>query len=369
MRSNQYFLPAFPYSDLWRKALATLKTVRKDALKSLASGAGLEHLTYYRDDGKPKDMLQVDKEAENRCKTILLDKFGGEENLLVLGEETLWKLPDSLDLSKQSVSFGPGADPIVSNTPETRMTAIVDMIDGSDLLERGFENWCSALVFFRPGPPPLIIASFVHHSNGSIYGADQFSAFFIPSKAGTVPRRLRGPEPRSLEAPPDVGLPAQQMEELKRTPEYARQIAICFYAQKTGHFASIPTAGLTDWLKSVYKGKDRLRIYTLAGNPMMAKLADGEHVHAVFEHSEKGQYAHDMVPGGYIALRAGAHLVDACSQEEIFEDTLASWLLQPAQRHRYALGSTLPIAAQLAAVLKKPGLDAPAAPKSARVAD
>jgi len=151
---------------------------------------------------------------------------------------------------------------------------------------------------------------------------------------------LEGPETRRIE---------------KRTldrelPEETAQIAICFYAQKHKHFASIPS-GLSAWVKKTI-ARDRLRIYNLAGNPMMVRLANGEHIHAVFEHL--GQYPHDAAPGAFIGLKAGAHLLDITGHKISVED-LAKLLLKPCAKLKYVLSCNEELARQLAGALRVGG--------------
>jgi fructose-1,6-bisphosphatase/inositol monophosphatase family enzyme len=60
------------------------------------------------------------------------------------------------------------------------------------------------------------------------------------------------------------------------------------------------------------------RLYNLAGNPMMVRLAEGR-VHAVVDIN--GQDLYDVVPGAYIAQKAGAHWGDL-EGNEITEEYL-----------------------------------------------
>ncbi len=340
MRVQDLYFPAgYPNSTLLNEAIATLKSVRRDVLEMVRGREGLEHSYFKSRDGEVKDMLLVDKAAENACRRTLYKKFGGPDQLLVLGEETLWKLPSGLDLSRQTIHLD-GSTPIINTgVPETRLTAILDMIDGSDLLERGFGNWCSALVFFQPTPSPKILFSMVQDAMGNIYGADERATFLIKPAASPSPmNQLCGPEVRILHPP--------ENQKDRQRPEYTDQIAICFYAQKRKHFISI-SERFRQWVSAV--SAERLRVYTLAGNPMMVKLANGEHIHAVFEH--RGQYPHDMVPGAYIALKAGAHLLDR-NGDKIDDAALARSLLQPAgAKLQYVLAATPEIGHELAPTL------------------
>jgi fructose-1,6-bisphosphatase/inositol monophosphatase family enzyme len=325
-------------SEFFNAAVAALISVRKqvrDKLLIQPERALRKHTVPSRMvGGKPKEVLAVDTEAEDLCDLFLrAPSLGLSDHLLVLGEETLWDLPD-LDLSKQHVEMeGSNRKPRVVDGPETKVVAILDMIDGSDLLERGLGNWCSAIVFFDPTThPPKILFSLVHDADDSvIYGADELEAFRIKvGKRGKLDRRpLRSPKAVIFS-----------------------DASICFYAQKTNPFNTIPE-GFYKWLASniaVEPNVDRLRIYTLAGNPMMCKLGDGEDIHTVFEH--RGQFPHDAVPGVYIARRAGASLLDL-EGNEITEQRLANSLLTPSVgKLKYVLASTHELATEIGAALK-----------------
>ncbi len=274
-------------------------------------------------------MLNIDLWAEDTCADAFFHpSLGLRDYLLVLGEETLWRFEkQGLDLSAQTV-----VDPIkcrVENRPEQRLVAILDMIDGSDLIERDLENWCSAMVVFSPATrPPRILLSVVQDSRDRIYIATDSEAFMIEATRGadgSISYDPTGKVPLKVPAKPD-------------------KLGICFYAQKLSHYATVPI-GFKAWLTSV-RGRDALRIYTLAGNPMMVRLANGEKIHVVFEH--KGQFAHDAVPGAYIAWKAGAKLIDLDSQRDITACNLASALLRPTDKLRYVLASTNQLGRSLA---------------------
>jgi hypothetical protein len=92
-----------------------------------------------------------------------------------------------------------------------------------------------------------------------------------------------------------------------------------------------------------------LRFYNFGGNPMMARLANGENVHAVFENV--GQFPHDAAPGAFIGLQAGAHLM-SLSEKSISADDLAQSLMTPSGAElQYVLASTKEIASELARAL------------------
>src|SRR3972149_3264495 len=99
---------------------------------------------------KEKDALALDEVAESKCGTEINTRFGG--HIKVLGEETLG--------NKKDLSH------------EKNIWAITDMIDGTDLLEMGIELWCSAIVFFDPKVPEILV-SVVRMANGEIYFASK----------------------------------------------------------------------------------------------------------------------------------------------------------------------------------------------------
>jgi hypothetical protein len=342
----RYFHLNHPQSVMLNAAIDAMQSVRRSVEVSIKNGRGIEHSTFQAADGTWKDMLQVDKEAENICATHLLETLGGQGELLVLGEETLWKLPTNLDLSCQKVYVQAPNDPKVEGGAEKRITAILDMIDGSDLLERRLGNWCSAMVFLDPRRPKILF-SLVQDSTGVIYGADESSTFLITPdrKPGDTLPPLEGVEIREI-------LKAEPNSRGKRPRAQTGQIAVCYYNQKVSHFQSTTPLGLADWLTTLpEEEQNRFRIYTLAGNPMMVRMANSENIHAVFEHI--GQYPHDVVPGAYIALRAGGHMCDF-EGAPILEEVLAKLLLNPSgPRIKYVLASTDAVAIDIAGALKQ----------------
>src|SRR5258708_4355929 len=92
----------------------------------------------------------------------------------------------------------------------------------------------------------------------------------------------------------------------------------------------------------------KVRIYNLAGNPMMMKLLEG-HVDAVVEIS--GQKCHDVVPGFIIALRAGAVLKDMANRT-ITEEEIASRMRDPKSKFKYVLACSEQLARDLVDLLQ-----------------
>jgi fructose-1,6-bisphosphatase/inositol monophosphatase family enzyme len=289
-------------------------------------------------------MLSVDKTAEDYCSQSLIS-YSHDEDLRVLGEETLWKF-DKLDLTTHHLE-GYGDNTKCLEGREKRMTAIIDMIDGSDLLERGFGNWCSAVVFFLPPSnkeeKSEILFSIVQNAD------DDHTFYFADKKEALLIQRGNGENYYTKPWPnPEVRLLTKPIAG-KRRWEHTEQIAICYYGQKGSHFVPIPE-GFYDWFMT-NPAHERLRVYNLGGNPMIVKLASGEHIHAVFEYT--GQHPHDAVPGLYIGLKAGAHLVNRAGKK-IDVDDLANYLLKPSgeEKIEYVLASTEDLAEQLARALR-----------------
>ena len=191
-------------------AMRALMHTRRRVTESLHYRTGLKHPTYCARDGRRKEVLTIDQEAEDACTNFLLKHFGDRE-LRVLGEESLWMFPD-LDLSKEHLE-GYGEDARVVPGAESRMVAIIDMVNGSDLLERKFGNWCSAVVFFKPNQPVGVVFALVHHSDGAIYGAHAKGTFLYRPVRGRLKYLgpLGGTEPRKLtRSNPDRTLPEEQ---------------------------------------------------------------------------------------------------------------------------------------------------------------
>jgi fructose-1,6-bisphosphatase/inositol monophosphatase family enzyme len=222
-----------------------------------------------------------------------------------------------------------------SRTPESfqptnKIVALVDAIDGTDLVARGFSNWCSAFAFFNP-KEKRILATVVGHSSGEIYYA---------SSNGAFKRNLDG-----------------TIRKLKRSPDEMLEVAeasICFYGQKPHNLLTVvkdePSAAFLEKLATfryrMREQKEKLpfRLYNFGGNPMMVKIPERA-VDAVFELS--GQKAHDVIPGAYIATQAGAILIDLQGKEI----DLAQALLTPNKKLKYILAATTALSQELRGLL------------------
>jgi len=235
----------------------------------------------------------------------------------------------------QIMVYGEEARSTPKSLVHTRPTvAVVDALDGTDLVARGFSNWCCALAFIYPREQK-ILATVVGHISGDIYYASDKGAF---KRTYSLTRKL-GSETR---------LKRNSDEDLK-----LEEASICFYGQKPGNFLVVANdaIGLREKLQQFsdrIKGGESLpiRIYNFAGNPMMVKTSERT-VDAVFELT--GQKAHDVVPGAYIATKAGAVFTDL----EGKPIDPAAALLNPNERLTYILAATQSLAAELKDALAK----------------
>ena len=262
-----------------------------------------------------RSMLLIDAFAEHAfasaLKTFRKRRFS---HIHVLGEERL-KSKD-VDLTD-----APG------------LFALVDAIDGTDLVVRDLSNWCSAVVFFEPRAKPgkRILGAFVALPSRQIYfsTADMSEVRVQASVRNKDRRRVRGTSGKRAVTGASLCFYGQKLSNLMSTAEYVERLS-----QHLG-----PSA-------------DTLRIYNLAGIPLMMKLIDhsltgARGIDAVFD--LKGQRAHDVVPGAYLALKAGA----AVRRENGTDCTLRELeqlLLRPAAnetRLRYFIAATSELADEL----------------------
>jgi fructose-1,6-bisphosphatase/inositol monophosphatase family enzyme len=223
---------------------------------------------------------QVDKTVHTIYHTNLRKYF--EYNIIIAGEETEKKRRRKTWSKKDK---------------EEKIVASIDAVDGTDLVSKGLYNWCTAVFFFKPDSH--IIASLVGVPSGAIYYASDEGAFMESIIEGEKKRR-------KLNVP------------YKKMAKNINDASICFYGQKAPNFLSIAKNHsflklLTGFQKEIDAGKDvPFRIYNFGGNPMMIKLIEGG-VDAVIE--LRGQSLYDVVPGAFIAQRAGAFWGDLKGNE------------------------------------------------------
>jgi fructose-1,6-bisphosphatase/inositol monophosphatase family enzyme len=263
-----------------------------------------------------KQLLGIDLYAEMRARVQLYDLLGTED-LLVLGEESLRN--EALDLSKQK-----------------KVVALLDMLDGSDLYERNLSNWCSAMVFYDPLQRE-ILAAMVGLPNDGVYLAtrDKAGAFRCSSEGLATQAPVKGPS----------------------TATTIRESSIAFYGQKIDAFLSVLGTPFQYYLESLRSECSSLqrglktRIYNLGGNPMAVRLISAAtRIDAVFDLN--GQAPHDIIPGAYIAQKAGASL-SGLDGEPV---DLSRLIERPAHRDsrlRYILAATPELSLEMQTYLKR----------------
>lgn len=230
-----------------------------------------------------KQLAVVDLMAERAFIEAVTSKFHSD-TVRVIGEESLYK--EESDLKE-----------------ETRTCLLIDMIDGTDLLQRGFSNWCSAIVVFEPKRKE-ITGAFI-----AVSGRSPYLYFATKDKPGAFKKRLS--EDAKNEYPEQLKGPAKERE--------LRDASVCLYAQKSENFLKLLSLNqnvkFVSWLKENLEENKRrkeqveeelrFRFYNFAGNPMMVRLAEGN-VDVVLD--LRGQAPHDVVPGAFIAIKAEAVL-------------------------------------------------------------
>lgn len=239
-------------------------------------------------------------------------------------------------------------DEALDLTDNQGIVVLADALDGSDLLERNLGNWCSTAVFFKPSNPPgqRILLSIAAMPWGDVFFArHDASGSFICAKRGGKKNKERT---RPVAGPSKV--------------KSLREASICYYGQKYKNFISVFTTGLLKKIESASSAaghadgsdgqgsENKLRIYNLGGIPMMCNLVNhsvktARTIDAVIE--LKGQKAHDFVPGAFIAMKGGAHVVDLTGKKLELED-LERLLLRPARSaQKYVIASTEALAAEI----------------------
>lgn len=251
-------------------------------------------------EGKMLHLLEKDqpdfKDPNNR--TLAIDKFARDIAL----KELINKLGDRIIVYGEEEEKQPGKNFANLN----KVVGIIDPLDGTDLLARDFSNWVSAMIFFIP-KQKKILCSVVGHASGDIYYADRTGAYIRPRVAGGKKHRDK---------------------KLYRDSNEVKQLcnsAICYYGQKPKSFLyAAKNKGFCDAmevlkqrmteLKDPTSGKTikekeelEIRIYNFGGNPMIVRIPSGA-VDAVFSHGNTA--LHDVMPGAYIAVQAGAVFTD-----------------------------------------------------------
>ena len=257
---------------------------------------------------RQKKLLTVDLVAERNTSANIRKGLSKAYNIKILGEESL-------------------SNPNEDLSDHDGLVVLLDMVDGTDLLERGLSNWCSAMVFYYP-PERRILAALVGLPDFAIFYArdDREGAFRIntPRKDGLAPQRLRGPS----------------------TVRTLGKASLAFYGQQLSHLMPLlGKGGFFTRIAGKLTGRPAMRIYSLAGNPMMIRVVDGHHrIDAVFE--LQGQYPHDVVPGAYIAEKAGAVFQTLRGSPSALCDALLR-PADPKSKFKYVVASTASLAKEL----------------------
>jgi fructose-1,6-bisphosphatase/inositol monophosphatase family enzyme len=281
-------------------------------------------------DGSVKALLSIDLLAERFFMNCIARKFGPDK-VAIYGEESLATDPDLRS--------------------ESRICILIDIVDGTDLLERDFSNWCSAIVVFEP-QQRKILGSFVH------LRSERGQYLYYTTRDSRVykkPMLLTG---KSLE--PQRRSRWEQVTPL-RGPAQGRELkdaSVCVYGQKSSSLLSLLSWNerekLLSWLKAMESEKGtmqepKFRFYNLAGNPMMVRLAEGI-VDVVLD--LKGQHPHDVVPGAYIALLSGAVMTKPNGDELKIEDLADSLCLPARSAIQYVLAANKPMNKELISLLQ-----------------
>lgn len=283
---------------------------------------------------KRKQALRIDMDAEDSFSDELLRRVPG---ITVYGEERL--ADESLDLANQRGTF-----------------ALVDAVDGTDLLERGLGNWCTTAVLFQPRAKrgERIVAAFVGLPTGDVYfasrahpGASVQHEVDVPLKRSRtkkrapisatdkriIEREVYGPSPKKTLRAASVYFYGQKLKNLLPTVNALQNAAALSADDEEKRKSATALAGL--------------RLYNLAGTPMMIRMIDRKYhsiggVDVVMD--IVGQKPHDVVPGAFIALKAGASLLRLDGTRIEYTD-LEDLLLRPAaDRLTYVLAGTHPLA-------------------------
>lgn len=279
---------------------------------------------------KPKNALIIDVDAQRQYKSQLNKELTKKHfsKITIYGEEDFER--ESPDLSSVKGIAG-----------------LVDMLDGSDLLERGLSNWCSAACFFKPSAESgnKILGAFVGMPNGEVYYStieNEKDVFVRPYKKE------------------DENLPHLDTIEKHFLRETLENASICFYGQKVSSLRKTinATPNLWDHLGKLEENRNSVitekkargeklnnedtkidfRIYNLNGIPMVIRLIDyrikvNRKIDIVFNIT--GQSPHDVVPGLYLAMKLGAIVINLTNHKKMKLEDLEESLMRPAENKLY----------------------------------
>ncbi len=315
-----YFSHDIDIDDLLEAGFRSVRAARKSIREHLEldPAGALEPLLI---GSRRQRALAVDKGAEDAFKLTIKGYGNGKylDRLTVVGKNSLTNT--NLDLIGQQGVF-----------------AFADMVNGTDLLERKLSNWCSAIVFFRPNAllGRRILASMVALHNGKTFYAT------IDDPKVYVRWLDNTDEP--------------QVTSGLSTVRNLNKASVCFYGQRAENFVELARYPLFQHLAGAKK-LDDFRLYTLAGIPMVMNLIDNEvktsrNIDAVFD--IRGQKPHDVVPGAFLALKAGASLINLDTGDPMGLVDLERFLMRPAandSKMKYVVASTKPLAKAISELL------------------
>lgn len=293
-----------------------LRNVQRDIRRLISDSPQIAFSRIPDPDKDPSNQpVRVDYYAEDFCRVAIQRRF--RRRIIAIGEESLEKEPNLHDLSNHRT-----------------VVALMDIIDGTDLLLRGLSNWCSAIVFFYLPAAQILVSAVCDHSGNLFFATNQNScAFLLPRNRQNIHDALRlesSSRPLNLEEACIRFVKCEHSGPRKAVS--LSDASVCFYGQKPSSFLSAYTPGFCGMMKTLSerltKGErpaPALRIYDLGGIPIMVKVANGT-VDAVF--SLIRPKPHDMVAGAYIAVKAGAFLGDTLGNP-IKEEHLAGLLKRP----------------------------------------
>jgi fructose-1,6-bisphosphatase/inositol monophosphatase family enzyme len=282
--------------EIINKGFETISTALQTIFKKLQSATGDALKPYWTED-LSEHVRQINMDVHSIAVT------------------TLAKCPD-IQIIGEGDSF--------QKRDTSRLFAILNALDGTELMAHRLGNWCSTLVIFQQDPNPKIHAAFVGMANRQIFfmKASEQKAFF-----------------RSSTDSDDI-----DHEILLHDSKTAlKDATICFYGQRPNRLLEVSlNGGFRRLLRAGCGGKKKkvppqMRIFNLGGNPMIMRLVSGD-IDAIIE--LVGQEPRDVVPAAIIALKAGAVLYDLKKKQRIAEKDLCAYLSTPKEDIRYLVASS-----------------------------
>ncbi len=225
--------------------------------------------------------IQMDSQAKS---ATILDVVA-ESNLCAALREALHGL-NPLLLSEESLREA-------RTSPHDGVAVLVDALDGTTLIQHGWDSWCAAATVWHPSSG-AILAAFVAEANGTCHYATS-------NECGKAIRHRGRLITRSWTA--------------RGANSHGGAEAIAFYGYRRNRF---------DFVGSSLPPNEG-SVFTIGGNPALVRMVDGfRRVDAVVE--PIGQFPHDIVPGLYLCQRAGVTLIDASGRDLRPESLLAGEL-------------------------------------------